>query len=475
MWLRIHTADGEERDVRVTGERFLIGRDEDCDLVLDDPLVSRQHAALTPLEDGRARLEDLGSSNGTRVGGRILHAPLVLEGGEAILIGETEIVASRTGPAAGTVVQVGPAAGRVVEGPHDEVTGPDRGRGGLLAGIAGGVVALAGLAILGLWLGGVIWDDDALADVVEDARPSVVVVNAADGAGHAATGSGWVLDAERGLVVTNHHVVNAGTLYTVSVASGEPAEGAEDTPLEERDAELVGAAVCEDLAVLRIAPEGLRTLPMSSQSELRQGDRVTALGFPGTESDRIDYVQTTGTVSDVRTSFSNDQLRFDVPDLPNLILTDTTFNRGNSGGPLVNADGELVGVATGARGSQNYAIGVDRVKQIVAQLRRGVSIGWTGLGLEFVPGEQGAIVTDVVPGTPAAAAGVEAPMLLTAIERPGHDPEPIEPRLADYCDAVGDVERRETFVARMLPMEETPDGGYALTGGPAERVRLSLK
>ena len=478
MWLTVHTAGAEDRDIRVTGDRFLIGRDEDCDLVLDDPQVSRQHASLSVMEDGRTELKDLGSSNGVRVNGRIVHGPVVLEGGERIQIGETEVVASPDGPSRGTVVQSGFSGVRVhdpVDDDRDDLR-PARGRRGLVAGIAGALAVAAGLVVLGLVLTGALGDDDeSLSDVVAEARPSVVVVNASNGTGDGGTGSGWVLDAEQGLIVTNHHVVNSGSLFTVSVRSGAPQEGAEDSPLEERDAELVGTAPCEDLAVLRTAPEGLRTLPLSSQDDLRQGDQVTALGFPGTESDRIDYVQTTGTVSDVRTSFSNDQLRIDVPDLPNLILTDTSFNPGNSGGPLVNGEGELVGIATGNRGSQNYAIGVDRVERIVSQLRRGVSIGWTGLGLDFDPIFQGAIVTNVVAGTPAAAAGITPPQLLTAIERPRRDPDRIRGTLADYCDAVGGLERRQSFVARLRPLRESPDGGYRLTGAPAERVRLSLK
>jgi S1-C subfamily serine protease len=471
MWLTIRTPGADERTVRVTGDRFLIGRDEGCDLVLDDPLVSREHAALTVSGDD-VELTDLGSSNGTRLNGRMVHGSTPVTTGDVIEIGDSEITAQKAGSAPGTVVRSGYAASRP---PEPEVVDEDRRGRGLPLAIAGAVAVIAGLAVLGLFLGGAFDGDDELSDVVEDARASVVVVNASNGAGDGGTGSGWVLDAEQGLIVTNHHVVNSGSLYTVSVRSGEPAAGAEDSPLEERDAELVGTAPCEDLAVLRTASEGLRTLPMSSQADVRQGDQVTALGFPGTESDRIDYVQTTGTVSDVRTSFSNDQLRIDVPDLPNLILTDTTFNPGNSGGPLVDAEGHVVGVATGSRGSQNYAIGVDRVKDIAGQLRRGVSIGWTGLGLDFDPALRGAIVTNVVPGTPAAAAGIEAPQLLTAIERPRTDPDRIRGTLADYCDAVGSLERRQSFTVRLLPLETDPDGGYRLSGEGPTRVRISLK
>ena len=82
-----------------------------------------------------------------------------------------------------------------------------------------------------------------------------------------------------------------------------------------------------------------------------------------------------------------------MPQYPNVLQTDAAINPGNSGGPLVNTDGELVGVNSagitdlGGRTiqGQGYAIGVDRVKEIVPTLRQGRSIGWTGLGFGFEP------------------------------------------------------------------------------------------
>jgi S1-C subfamily serine protease len=477
MWLTIRTGPEAGRSVQVTGDRFVVGREEGCDLVLQDPEVSRQHAYLRVAPDGTAELHDLGSSNGTRVNGRLVHGSTPLTGGERISMGSTDLVANVRPPAPSTVVQ-GMGAGE----PRSPAEAGDRGAGSHAPLIGAAVAAvLAAAVVLALFLTGVIGggdDDSSVADVVEDVRPSVVVVTASTGTGLGGTGSGWVLDAERGLIVTNHHVINAGSLFKVGVKSGEPAAGEENAPLEEQDATVVGTAPCEDLAVLRTDPTGLRTLPLARPGDLRQGDDVIALGFPGTESDRTDYVQTSGTVSDARTSLSNENLRIDVPDLPDLVLTDTPVNPGNSGGPLVNTKGQVVGVVVGsqvAAQNQNYAIGVERVRQVVSRLRRGVSVGWTGLGLEFDPALSGAIVTNVVPGTPAAAAGVDPPQLLTAIEAPRSDPDKLEGTLADYCSAIAGLAGRESFVVRMRPLREDADGGYRLAAGPVQRVRLALK
>jgi serine protease Do len=479
MWLTIRTGPSAGKSVQATGSRFVIGREEGCDLLLEDPEVSRQHAFISVTPDGGAELHDLGSANGTRVNGRLIHGSTPLRGGERIQMGSTELVTSLRPPASPTVVQgAGAGAPPAAAQETGDGAGRARPRAAIIAAVAAVVVAVA--IVLALFLTGTIGDDDepSVADVVDEARSSVVVVSASTGTGLGGTGSGWVLDAERGLIVTNHHVINAGSLYTAGVKSGEAAAGEENAPLEEQDATVVGTAPCEDLAVLRTDPTGLRTLPLAAEGELRQGDQVIALGFPGTESDRTDYVQTSGTASDVRTSLSNENLRIDVPDLPDLVLTDTPVNPGNSGGPLINLEGHAVGVVVGsqlARQNQNYAIGVDRVREVVGRLRRGVSIGWTGLGLDFLPELSGAIITNVVPGTPAAAADIDPPQLLTAIEAPRSDPDKLEGTLADYCSAVAGLTRGESFVIRMRPLREDPDGGYLLADAPVKRVRISLK
>jgi S1-C subfamily serine protease len=136
-----------------------------------------------------------------------------------------------------------------------------------------------------------------------------------------------------------------------------------------------------------------------------------------------------------------------------VIQTDAAINPGNSGGPLVDQEMRLVGVNSagitllGGRTiqGQGYAIGVDRVKEIVPTLREGRSIGWTGMGLSYptarrlrrlgLPPVDGLLITTTVPGTPAAEAGFgRSPVLIVEI-----DGRRVGGALPEYCRAVGDA------------------------------------
>ena len=237
-------------------------------------------------------------------------------------------------------------------------------------------------------------------DIVEQVAPSTVRVKA-NFRGQQSEGSGWVLDAGDGLVVTNFHVVSGGTEFDV-IADGDSS-----------DADLVAAAPCEDLALLKAdETEGLEPLPLGSGADLRQGERVVALGYPANLSLGEDISSTAGVISVVTSSE-----RLPVPDSPtfeDLVQTDAPLNPGNSGGPLVNEEGKLVGVNTAILTElggqpiqgQGYAIGVDRVKEVVAELRRGRSAGWFGTGLVVPPRAsqrrerlRGILATGAVPGT----------------------------------------------------------------------------
>jgi nucleoid-associated protein YgaU len=89
--LTISSGEGAGTSFEPHGERFVLGRDDACDVVLDDEEVSRQHAAVAELPDGRLRIEDLGSRNGTFVNGERISEPVELSGGEALTIGRTAI------------------------------------------------------------------------------------------------------------------------------------------------------------------------------------------------------------------------------------------------------------------------------------------------------------------------------------------------------------------------------------------------
>jgi S1-C subfamily serine protease len=150
--------------------------------------------------------------------------------------------------------------------------------------------------------------------------------------------------------------------------------------------------------VLRVADaSGLRTLPLGSQGDLRQGQTVVAVGFPGNSSLSDALTSTVGVVSVVRSAYREPTL--DVPNLPNVVQTDAALNPGNSGGPLMNLDGRLVGVNSAGRTlnasgriiqGQSYAIGVDQVREVIGRLRLGQSQGWYGLGFRYLSASEAA-------------------------------------------------------------------------------------
>ena len=440
MWLKLHP-DGHEGDtelVRVVGERFVIGRDEDCDLVLaGDPKVSRRHAYLKARSDGRATLHDLGSSNGTWVDGRQVTSAL-LAGGERLRIGDTELVPEHAAAPAPVASQ--PAAGQssLVRRGQSAVARAMLQRSVRRATALGGAAVAIAAGGATVFVSGAL-ERPSTEEIVRAVAPSTVLIEALRGKEQAGNGSGWVLDAREGLVVTNAHVVNSGTGFKVGV--GE----------QLRDARIVGVAPCDDLAVLRVDDaSGLRALPLGSQSELELGEPVVAVGFPGSASRSSKLTSTSGVVSVVRSTYTEPAL--DVPVYPNVIQTDAAINPGSSGGPLVNGDGELVGVNSAGRTKsaegrtiqgQSYAVGVDRVKEVTDVLRTGRSIGWAGMSFEYPSGEGGAapglLVSAAVAGSTAERAGFGAkPLTVTAV-----DGTPVDRSLSSWCDAVRDVRSGE--------------------------------
>src|SRR5919199_3700929 len=98
MWVTIGSGEASGVSVHVEGERFLVGTGEECQLMIGDPKVATLHAYFEVEPDGRVLLHDLGSDEGTWVNGRAIDAPAVIEGGEQIRIGDTELVPSVESP-----------------------------------------------------------------------------------------------------------------------------------------------------------------------------------------------------------------------------------------------------------------------------------------------------------------------------------------------------------------------------------------
>jgi putative serine protease PepD len=426
VWLRVLSGADAGRTVEVPGDRpFVLGRVQGCDLVIRDERASRQHAELRAEPAGGVRVVDLGSANGTFVDGRRVEEAL-LAGGEELVVGGVEIAVLARRPA---------SEGGEAPAPTWSVVGrATRGaRRATWAALGAAVVALIAVAVLLLTSRGG-GDDEKVPAVVRAVSPSTVLVEARRGSQQTATGSGWVLNARDGLVVTAGHVINAGERFRVGG----------------QEAAVVAAAPCEDLALLRIQPrppDGLSAAPMGRGSSVEQGETVVALGYAANAAPGDAVTSTRGVVSATSTAFRDPSP--DVPAYQDAIQTDTALNPGNSGGPLVDLDGRVIGVNAAARttGSdgrplegQNFAIGIDRARGVLRELRRGHSLAWTGATFGYPTTAElverklpaGLYVTGAVPGTPAAKANIAGRGEVLV----GVDGRRVGTTLQSYCEAM---------------------------------------
>jgi putative serine protease PepD len=226
-----------------------------------------------------------------------------------------------------------------------------------------------------------------------------------------ALGSGFVID-KAGDVVTNYHVVRGATSIRVSFSNNERIK-----------AKVVGVDPSTDLAVLKVGVKSraLRSLPLGSSDSVRVGDQVIAIGNPF----GLDRSVTAGIVSAV-------QRRIEAPNqlsIEHVIQTDAALNHGNSGGPLLDAQGEVIGVnaqiETGGSASQGnvgigFAIPVNTVRDVAAKLIKDGKVEHPFLGIEgktlvpsiarlfHLPAPNGVLVVSVRPGSGAAKAGLRA-------------------------------------------------------------------
>jgi serine protease Do len=216
-----------------------------------------------------------------------------------------------------------------------------------------------------------------------------------------AGGSGFVIGPD-GLVVTNYHVIEGATSVKVHL-------GDRDYP-----AEIKGTDKSTDIALLKIdAGRPLRYLELGDSDSVRVGDWVMVVGNPL----NLDKTVTTGVVSAKGRSLGISDVSFE-----NFIQTDAAINFGNSGGPLINMNGQVVAIATAINwGAENigFAVPVNTLKEILPQLRdKGkVSRGYLGIGIRNLdytqaqawglPSTDGALVQSVEEDTPARDAGIE--------------------------------------------------------------------
>jgi len=225
-------------------------------------------------------------------------------------------------------------------------------------------------------------------------------------------GSGVVVDAAKGYVLTNNHVVGGADDITVTLQDGRDFK-----------AKLIGTDPDTDVAVLQIPAERLQALPVADSAQLRVGDFVVAVGDPF----GLGQTATSGMVSALnRTGLGKG--------IQNFIQTDASINPGNSGGALVNLRGELVGInsmiftPSGGNVGIGFAIPTDLATSVMKQLLAYGKVRRGNLGVEVqditpriatalgLKDTNGAVVTGVTSGSPADGAGLQTGDVLTAID-----------------------------------------------------------
>ena len=225
-------------------------------------------------------------------------------------------------------------------------------------------------------------------------------------------GSGVIVDAAKGYILTNNHVVGGADDITVTLQDGRNVKGT-----------LIGADPDTDVAVVQIKASGLQALPMADSSQLQVGDFVVAVGDPF----GLGQTVTSGIVSALgRSGLGGTNYQ-------NFIQTDASINPGNSGGALVNLRGELVGInsmifsPSGASAGIGFAIPTNLSGAVMKQLIAHGRVQRGSLGVQTqditpriakllgVSNTEGAVVTRVSEGSPAAAAGIAPGDVLTTL------------------------------------------------------------
>ena len=288
-----------------------------------------------------------------------------------------------------------------------------------------------------------------VADVAAAVLPSIVRIDVTGAAGpfgpSSGTGSGVIYRSD-GYIITNDHVVSGARSITVTMPDGNQMEAA-----------LVGtASPTDDIAVLKVDATGLPAARFGASSSIQVGDLAVAIGSPF----GLQGTVTAGVISAVHRTIELGSTRF-----TDAIQTDAPINPGNSGGALVNARGEVIGINTAIVGGAGGNVGVGFAIPIDIARRDADQIIETGraerpyLGItgESIPNGGGALVQDVQPDTPAAAAGLRNGDVIVAFD--GQE--------------IGSMEDLVTAIARH-DVDDTVEVGF-LREGARQRAQVTLR
>jgi S1-C subfamily serine protease len=230
------------------------------------------------------------------------------------------------------------------------------------------------------------------------------------------TGSGFVLDDD-GRVLTSAHVISGVTAIQIRFPDGGTVP-----------AHVVGKDEESDIAVLAVDPDGLdlRPLELGDSSTVHAGDQVVAVGNP------------TGVQATAGTGrISAEGQRIEAPGgyvIDGVFATDAVIEPASSGGPLMGADGRVVGITSRIEGTTGFAVPANMARDVLGELERSGKIIHPYIGLRGTTGDGGVQVTDVHPEGPADRAGLQVDDLVEAID--GH-------AVATFADLIGEVEQHD--------------------------------
>ena len=270
--------------------------------------------------------------------------------------------------------------------------------------------------------------DEPVATVASEALPAVVnvtsdIVSSSGQAGQG-VGTGFIVRSD-GIVVTNCHVVEGATKITVFTSAEKP---------DQFDARVIGGDCEHDLAVLKIDGKNMPTLPLGNSSDLVLGQSVVAIGYalaleggPSVTTGIVSSLDRVVQVQDPNCDVCQNQSRT----YSNVIQTDAAINHGNSGGPLLNLEGQVVGInSAGSDNAQNigFAIAIDSAKDTIQQAIDSplAPTGYMGVFTETVNSamayqlglkvDTGAYVVSTSTDGPADTAGIQSGDVIVRVD-----------------------------------------------------------
>ena len=246
----------------------------------------------------------------------------------------------------------------------------------------------------------VLVEEQQIVGIYQDVSPAIVLVSVGFGAG-----SGFLIDDE-GHILTNNHVIDGATDVSVTLSDGRQLDGV-----------VLGTDPVDDIALIQVNPvgvSGIEPLTLGDSDSLVPGQLAIAIGSPF----GLEGTITVGVISGLDRSLTGNDGR----PITGVIQTDAALNPGNSGGPLFNSSGEVIGINTAIEGQSadgvGYSVPINTAKDVVSRLEQGqtVSRPWLGIAgttINSAVADElnlstygGIYVLDVVPGSPADVAGL---------------------------------------------------------------------